>query len=71
MVLPGHDGWLSADPLPGGARSLTGNGDASVEGGIEWLLQIVGRLGVPGLAALRVPQDRDDEIVAKASTASG
>ena len=45
---------------------LAGNGDASVEDGIEWLLQTVGRLGVPGLAALGVPQDRDDEIVAKA-----
>ena len=50
---------------------LTGNGDPSVEDGIEWLLQTVGRLGVPGLAALGVPQDRDDEIVAKARTASG
>jgi hypothetical protein len=50
---------------------LTGNGDASVEDGIKWLLQTVGLLGVPGLAALGVPQDRDDEIVAKARTASG
>jgi hypothetical protein len=50
---------------------LTGNGDASVEDGIEWLLQTVGLLGVPGLAALGVPQDRDEGIVAKARTASG
>ena len=45
------------------------NGDASVEAGIEWLLQTVGLLGVPWPAALGVPQDRDDEIVARARTA--
>ena len=42
-----------------------------VGSGIEWLLQTVGLLGVPGLAALGVPQDRGDEIVARARTASG
>jgi hypothetical protein len=44
---------------------------AGQERGRQLLLQTVGLLGVPGLAALGVPQDRDDEIVAKARTASG
>ena len=50
---------------------LTGNGDASVEDGIEWLL--ADRWSAGRALARRVggPQDRDDEIVARARTASG
>ena len=39
--------------------------------GSNGCLQTVGLLGVPWPAAWGVPQDRDDEIVARARTASG
>jgi hypothetical protein len=52
------------------ARLLTGNGDASVETGSNGCCRPLVGWACPG-SPRRGPQDRDDEIVAKARTASG
>jgi alcohol dehydrogenase class IV len=51
------------------ARLLTGDPQASIVDGVEWLRETVARLGVPRLADYGVRPDDADAIVARATTA--
>ena len=52
------------------AALLTSGRDATIEDGVGWIRETVGRLGIPGLAELGVRLDMADDIVAKTRTAS-
>lgn len=51
-------------------RILTGQPDATIEDGMDWLRETVRTLDVPSLGALGITSDDTDEIVAKSRTAS-
>ncbi len=52
------------------AALLTGQPDAAIEDGIDWIRQTVALLGIPGLRALGVRSGTAEEVVAKVGTAS-
>ena len=52
------------------AALLTGQPDATIEDGIDWLRRTVALLGIPGLGTLGVRPGMAVEIVAKVGTAS-
>jgi alcohol dehydrogenase class IV len=52
------------------ARLLTGDPAATVEDGLGWIRETVGRLGIPRLRAFGLRPDQAEDVVAKAATAS-
>jgi alcohol dehydrogenase class IV len=52
------------------ARLLTGDPDAGIAAGIDWIRETVARLHIPGLDELGVRPDQADDIVAKAAASS-
>ena len=52
------------------ARLLTGTPDATVDDGVAWLRETVGRLGVPTLDAFGLRAGHASEVVAKAARSS-
>jgi alcohol dehydrogenase class IV len=52
------------------ARLLTGDPDASIAAGIDWLRETVALLGIPGLDELGVRPDQADDIVTTAAASS-
>jgi hypothetical protein len=52
------------------ARLITGDPNASIMDGVDWLRMTVDRLRVPRLAAFGIGSDMADDIAAKAAAAS-
>jgi alcohol dehydrogenase class IV len=52
------------------ARILTGNPDAAIESGIDWVAQITGELKIPGLGSYGITRKDGQDLCAKAAASS-
>jgi alcohol dehydrogenase class IV len=52
------------------ARTVTGDPDATVEDGVEWIVRLVKDCGVPGLGEFGLKESDFDEVVAKSKESS-